>query len=654
MVLLLVAACNNKPDEGVQPNSTALEDLSIPEDFNFETENINSITIDTDLKNTPFRLMNEHLAVILEEKTDANGQFSHALNIPTASDKIYLQFNKIGVPQDSFAISRSAGFDFQLKTSRGNERSQATKINGDPGLGFTYLGGWDTNGVPDYLEPISDNISGDFIQTIQTTLPQGYPVPEYNPHYLQSSVKEFAVTQNNSEVWITFVHESAGFKNTIGFYTYPTNTPPQTPEELSHKTIIFPNASLNGSGGGLMMGDKVKLGTFDAGTSIGFFIIPSGYDGQQPSRSPLGTFYSLLDLNPEQDPNQQHMVMLWDQDEDRFVLGFEDLNRENSGCDHDFNDLVLTITSTPQFSTSNVPTTQTFSDSDNDGVDNAFDRDPNDARRTYYDYYPGAGTYASLTFEDLWPSKGDYDFNDLVLDYQYQIVKNADYKVSFIEGIIIIKAIGAGYSNGFAISFPELGQGDIESTKIVTKDPNDAVFSTGLFQRASDGTERGQRHAVIPIFENAYDIMPSFGGAYVNVVKANPYLTPDTLRFSIELTTPKLISEIGNAPFDPFMIANMKRGYEIHLPGHENTSLADVDLFGEGDDDSNLSGSKLYKSNHNLPWAINLPVSFDYTQEGKSIEKGHLKFVEWVQSGGSSYQDWYLDLPEYRNDSNIY
>jgi hypothetical protein len=32
--------------------------------------------------------------------------------------------------------------------------------------------------------------------------------------------------------------------------------------------------------------------------------------------------------------------------------------------------------------------------------------------------------YGTLAYEDLWPSKGDYDFNDLVVDYDFNIVKN--------------------------------------------------------------------------------------------------------------------------------------------------------------------------------------------------------------------------------------
>jgi hypothetical protein len=32
-------------------------------------------------------------------------------------------------------------------------------------------------------------------------------------------------------------------------------------------------------------------------------------------------------------------------------------------------------------------------------------------------------TAGTLAFEDLWPSTGDYDFNDLVVDYDFKIIK---------------------------------------------------------------------------------------------------------------------------------------------------------------------------------------------------------------------------------------
>ncbi len=57
-------------------------------------------------------------------------------------------------------------------------------------------------------------------------------------------------------------------------------------------------------------------------------------------------------------------------------------------------------------------------DTDGDGIANTLDMYPNDATRAFDNYYPSKTVFGTLAFEDLWPGKGDYDMNDLVVDYQ--------------------------------------------------------------------------------------------------------------------------------------------------------------------------------------------------------------------------------------------
>jgi len=54
-----------------------------------------------------------------------------------------------------------------------------------------------------------------------------------------------------------------------------------------------------------------------------------------------------------------------------------------------------------------------------------------------------------------------------------------------------------------------------------------------------------------------------------------------------------------------------------------------------------------------LPWAINIPVEFVWPKEKVEIIKGYLKFKDWAESGGSVYPDWYKDLTNYRDESNL-
>jgi len=68
--------------------------------------------------------------------------------------------------------------------------------------------------------------------------------------------------------------------------------------------------------------------------------------------------------------------------------------------------------------------------------------------------------------------------------------------------------------------------------------------------------------------------------------------------------------------------------------------------------DENLGN--YYMSDQYLPWAINLPSSFVYPIEKRSIKQAHLYFNNWATSQGSNHRDSYHDGPSYRNYINIY
>jgi LruC domain-containing protein len=157
------------------------------------------------------------------------------------------------------------------------------------------------------------------------------------------------------------------------------------------------------------------------------------------------------------------------------------------------------------------------------------------------------------------------------------------------------------------------------------------------------------------VFDNINAIMPPVSGFGVNVIPGDPYVDPDTLQINIGFTTGKYaINDLGLNNFNPFLIVNKERGKEVHLPNYEPTSLVDAAFFGTSQDDSDPATGKYYKTAENLPWAIKIASSYDYTIESAQITSAHLKFVDWAESSGASYPDWYLDLSGYRNESNIY
>jgi Domain of unknown function (DUF4114)/Secretion system C-terminal sorting domain len=211
---------------------------------------------------------------------------------------------------------------------------------------YQYLSAYDSNGVPTVLAP-SDVISPATMALVNGALPEGYPVPVYNPQYIYAGYDTDLILDSAAQVWVTFVTEGAGYRNVLGFYTYDVNNPPTTAPTSQQITIIFPNVSLPGSGGNLPSGSKVSLGTFPAGTGIGWVLLADGWNGSSVTNG-FWKLYSNAAFNPEVTPSlKYHNVLISDPDNQRVILGFEDIKRNLPSCDHDFNDAVFYVTANP-------------------------------------------------------------------------------------------------------------------------------------------------------------------------------------------------------------------------------------------------------------------------------------------------------------------
>jgi len=217
---------------------------------------------------------------------------------------------------------------------------------------FLTLGGWDQLGVPLYLEIPGDDIEDELMQSIEEVFPERQDLTRSRPDFFAEDARKNAVLNEEAEVYVTFVYEGAGWTNTLGFYTYEEDSEPESPEDLDDMTVIFPNVSYDGGGGGLAEGDKVKLrlGTFPAGTIIGYFFIAQGWVGRRGGRITLGlyTHYTNIEFNSEAgEGNEQQHVLAADTDRNLLVLGFEDTRRDSWLCDLDFNEAIFLISADP-------------------------------------------------------------------------------------------------------------------------------------------------------------------------------------------------------------------------------------------------------------------------------------------------------------------
>lgn len=222
---------------------------------------------------------------------------------------------------------------------------------------------YDSDGLPldinhDHIgqtESIRQPLSSRAAAEVFYKLPNGKPLTDEHPEWLKDA--DVHIVDKPVQLRIVYVDEGAGYRNSIGYYVYNTDTPPQTMDEIDQIRIVFANGSGKNKGGSLVPGDALQLayeGTVDsnsrftptsfdfpAGTSIGWVLMANGWTGQRVNID-VTKYFSRSSLNPEKTSDRRvHTVALQsDTMAETIIYGFEDLNRDGR-TDDDFNDFVF-------------------------------------------------------------------------------------------------------------------------------------------------------------------------------------------------------------------------------------------------------------------------------------------------------------------------
>ncbi|GAB4424744.1 MAG: hypothetical protein OHK0039_42110 [Bacteroidia bacterium] len=659
--LLMLGACLNLPDGGDKPAApTDMASIKVPAGFAFGMTALHRIDVlardnqDLPLAGVPLYVYTDstHLGgkLLLAGQTAADGSWQGSLPLPAWHERVFVYTPYLGLPSEHELALSSATTSLLIGGSAPPERAGYLIEPPAPGSGktqdfasrYVYMGAFDNWGTPGYLESERDPISQDLLDLVNNSLPEGRPVPTYNPEYIADTVLADTRIIDSAEVWITFVHEGASWKNALGYYTYDISNPPATSDDIDSLYIIFPNVSYSSSGKGLNSGDKVRLGVFPANTGIGWFWVPNGWAGNKV-KNDTETKFSNKNFNTYTTAaHRSHVALLKDQARELLLLGMEDMTRP--GGDNDFNDAVFYVTANPfdAIDITGLPDTKPDTKGDDgDGVKDNNDAYPQDSTKAFDSYSPGEGLFGSLAYEDLWPLQGDYDMNDLVLDYNVHFMTNTANRVSEMALTLVVRTAGGSLHNGFGIQLDAL-PADIAS-----------VTGTQLFHNivtlAPNGVEAGQAKAVIIAFDDAHRVLETSGGDFANTEPGGPVYAPDTVRLVVKFANPVPKAQLGYAPFNAFIFSGLRRGYEVHLP-----DLADTSLFGTGSDTSRPADGRYYRTSTGLPWAMHIPVPFDYPVEKAPIIRAYLHFATWVESGGTSFSDWYLNENGYRDAQWVY
>ncbi len=518
-------------------------------------------------------------------------------------------------------------------------------ITGTPGnlvwnfLDNPYASNYDSAGIPLVIDQ-KTTFPADFYQRVTAALPESRDIRNTNPDYIASDFGSNVYLEKEADVWMNFLHEGAGYQNSVGYFTYTDATVPQTKSGLP-ETIVFPNSSFYNSGGsanGLRTGDSMYLGRFPAGTYVGFVLVSNGFNaatGVKTNQSADWIFYTLSGLNSETSASlKPHTVLFYDTITQCAVLGMEDILRTSGSCDHDFNDVLITVSSNPveAISSSLLRPLPGASDRDKDGVLDANDDFPDDPARAFIISYPSQDNWGTLAFEDMWPKQGDYDMNDLVLRYQIMQVEDSSGRVKDLQMTMQIQARGASRTSGFGVELTNVPASSLDSATMTINDSAATAVSP----------EAKQTWLTWVFFNNASQYAPTPAGySFYNTEANAPRQDGPVFTLKMTFKTPPLRATLGAAPYNPFLFSTADRSIEVHLPDYPPTKLANAALFGTGDDNSKPASGRYYKTAKNLPWAIHIAENWHHPIEKTMISEAYPDFAPWAQGGGKSNLNWY-------------
>ncbi|MFK7809350.1 MAG: LruC domain-containing protein [Saprospiraceae bacterium] len=272
-------------------------------------------------------------------------------------------------------------------------------------------------------------------------------------------------------------------------------------------------------------------------------------------------------------------------------------------------------------------------DIDDDGIPNANDPDPLDSDKQLVQFRPSETSYGTLAFEDLWPYNGDYDFNDFIIEVKETVVTNTENDIYQVVYDLKIVAMGGKYNNDFAIALP---------------DPNNAItFSVYSDKNIQSAVDHDGELAIVKI-NGPKALLTSDVTTLINALPESTHLDPIELQIIAEMDGAYQYPSGYNPKF--FIERDGGNGIEIHLPGVEPTGKIISSIFGTGNDNS-IDGT-YYTNTNNLPWALYIPISWEYPTEGVDLLEAYFRFDEYVQQDPSL--NWYLNTASYRNVEKVY
>lgn len=680
LFLIFFSSCEIEDPITIQEENI-LSDLKIPQGFNFKLSDIATIDLSVrllggepmsfgefDLVFNAEKVFQETENLNLIEKLatitlDKDGKFSGELNVPLVYNKLFLVSKTGGV--DPVIVLNRKGSGFSVAYEPNNDLKKSAYINSFNFRMYsnpTALGSWSDVGYPFYL---SENafVSSGLLTRVRQILTPNTPIdPEFRGTPVNGSyntVINLDLEPNQTAtVDITFLFSLAGNRNSLGYYWYPTDTPPASRSQITNRRLIFPNTNTTDANdkSGMVAGETVRLvgpnenGSFPPNTTIGFFLVQSGFNkGSNGAPGTVNysrtTFYSesRYNISPE---NDQRFVNIYDEQTGTIVYGVEDGGLAVSlwdTRDNDFDDVVFFASYTPD----DAINLEEFPKTDPEVAPNQ-----NDIL-----YNPSSETFATLMFEDSWPSEGDGDYNDVVIDYRYSAIAsssdagvvNSNKYISQINVKARVSVADASNRNGIGVMIPGISPNSVLNISPLNLDGSNSNSVSGITYQL----ESGHSSDVVVILTE--DINSLFNAPCFNSGRSD-CMTGEPIEFSFTITFNPMTRQTNFNNISTFLFLNQDRGREVHTAGRRPSVKFNTSLVGSQSDNSdlnNISGTFFKAKSTNIPWALDIPAKIPVVKNQSSILEAYPDFGQWANSQGALNINWYIEGQGRRNTSKL-
>lgn len=408
---------------------------------------------------------------------------------------------------------------------------------------------------------------------------------------------------------LVFLDNRGIYQNAIAYYYYRSNSN-ITAEEIKKrpKFLVLPRMA-SGMPNGFVktrlqfFGEKgIDAGTdvFPAGYTVGWMLVPNLFpdDVKAQPKADLEMVEGRIKQSYANDfmiysnasanyGEQSGCISLYDEKSKKIIIGFEDeANASLAYSDESFEDVLFYVDADPIEAVTNPDRPEVPVGDD--------------------EVLTSERTIGTLAFEDVWPTGGDYDLNDVIVEYESIVTFDQSNKIRRVEDIFrpVNKANSASCKDafGYVINGP-VGTVNLKESNFYKMEEENQII---VLPNVREVAEKNRSYRIVRDFSESID------------------------------------KRDYKRDYNPFIVVNYKDGtkkrVEVHLPKMCSTAWGNQTLTGTLDD------AFYVNKRGGLPFAIDVPVIglepvSECTRIGSPGE--YPDFAAWAQSFGKKMTNWY-------------